>query len=118
MSAESQLYALLSADAGVTALISTRIYPDLVPELKTPPYIGYERVGTEPIVAISGAALGQIANMTLACWSATRVEAEAVADAVVAALAGSNFIHLTRGAEVDEATGRLAATLDYQILTT
>lgn len=117
MSAESSLYAALAAAPGVAAMVGDRIYPDLVPEGKAAPYIGFERTATELFNSISGVALGQIAHLTLACWAATRVEAEAIADAVGAALAGTDFIHVVRSAEVDEATGRLAAIMDYQILT-
>lgn len=116
MSAESDLYTLLSGNAGVAALVSTRIYPDLVPEGKTLPYIGYERVSTEPVNALSGAQLGALVGLTVACWAGTRVAAEALADAVVAALAPSSFAYLARGVEMDEATGRLAATVDCRIL--
>lgn len=117
MSAEATLYSLLSAAPGVTALVSTRIYPDLVPEEKAAPYIGYERTSTQPIVAISGATLGEIVTLTLACWADTRIAAEALADAVTAALQTSVLTYVSRGSELDEPTGRSAATLDYQTLT-
>ena len=62
MSAETQLYTLLTGAAGVTALVSTRIYPDLVPEDKDPPYIGYERVSTEPVTTLEGTVLASKAG--------------------------------------------------------
>jgi len=118
MSAESTLYSILSTAAGVTALVSTRIYPDLVPEEKATPYIGYERVSGEQITTLSGDRLGELGGFTVACWAETRLDAEAVANSIITALTGSEFSLLARGSEVDEETGRLAATLDYQILTT
>ena len=116
MSAESTLYSILSTAAGVTALVSTRIYPDLVPEEKSTPYIGYERVGSDPISTLHGTTLGHIARLVVACWADTRLAAEGLADAVEVALSGSDFSITARGAEMDEATNRLATTLDIEIL--
>lgn len=116
MSAETQLYAILSADAPLGALVGARIYPDLLPEESVVPYIGYERVATEPIVTVHGGLAGQDVRITIACWAATRIQAEQLADTVVAAMQAAGHIYDARGAEVDETTGRLAATLDYMIL--
>lgn len=49
MGARKAVYALLSADAGVTALISTRVYPSVLPQDKTLPALVYQRIsGVEP----------------------------------------------------------------------
>ncbi|MGL4480450.1 MAG: DUF3168 domain-containing protein [Aeromonas veronii] len=117
MSAESSLYAILTADAGVIALVGDRIYPDLIPEGKVAPYIGYERVATDPIATIHGTILGTDVGFVVACWADTRLQAEQVADAVATAMQAAGHVYTGRGAELDEATGRLAATLDYILLT-
>jgi hypothetical protein len=117
-SAEATIYSILSSAAGVTALVSTRIYPDLVPEEKNAPYIGFERVGTEPITTIHGTILAQNARMLIACWATTRIAAEALADAVATAMQAAGYLYTARAAELDEATNRLAATLDYEMLIT
>lgn len=116
MSAESSLYAILAAAAGVTALVGSKIYPDLIPEEKDPPYIGFERISTEPVATIHGTVLAEDVGMVVACWAETRVAAEALADAVDAAMRAAGHIYTARGAELDEATGRLAARLDYLML--
>lgn len=118
MSAETTLYAILAGASGVTDLVGTRIYPDLVPQEKAVPYIGYERVGTEPIATIHGSVVAENVRLLVACWSATRLQAEQIADAVEAAMQAAGYIYAARGAELDETTGRLAATLDYEILST
>jgi len=41
MSAESELYAALSGHAALTALVSTRIYPDAIPEDQPLPAVVY-----------------------------------------------------------------------------
>jgi hypothetical protein len=55
--------------------------------------------------------------MVIACWADTRVQAEAIADAVASAMATAGYPYAARGSELDEATERLASTLDYTILT-
>jgi hypothetical protein len=115
MTAESALYTLLSTAPGVTALVSTRIYPDLIPEEKAVPYIGYERTDAQPVATLEGTVLAWRISIMVACWSLTRVQANSIADAVLAALAGTAWRFDGSGSEVDEATGRLAATLQLSI---
>ena len=117
MSAESQLYSLLSANAGVAALVSTRVYPDLIPEKVAIPYIGFERTGSAPATTLEGSVLAERVDIVIACWSATRIQANQIADAVRAALAGTSWRYAGSGSEVDEATGRLAATLQVSLQT-
>ena len=116
MSAESTLYGILSAAAGVTALVGTRIYPDLIPEEKATPYIGFERISTVPYTTIHGTILSSDVDMMIACWADTRLAAEALADAVIVAMQDAGHLYISRGAEIDEATGRLAATIEYELL--
>ena len=116
MSAESELYDLLTTAAGVTALVGAQVYPDLVPQGKEPPYVGFERVSTVPVATIHGTVLANEVAMTVACWAATRLAAEGLADAVDAAMLAAGHIYTARGAEIDEATNRVAATLDYLLL--
>jgi hypothetical protein len=115
MSAEATLYSILSTAAGVTALVSTRIYPDLIPEEKATPYIGYERTSTDPVRTLEGTILSDRIGIMVACWADTRIAAEQLADAVRTAMIGSGWRAESRGAEVDESSGRLAATLQYSV---
>ena len=48
MSAETALYAVLSAYAPLTALVSTRIFPDAIPEDKALPAVVYGNEGATP----------------------------------------------------------------------
>lgn len=116
MSAESTLYTVLAADPGVIALAGDRIYPDLIPDGKVTPYIGYERVSTEPIATIHGTVLATDVGLVVACWADTRVQAEQLADSVALAMQAAGYVYSARGAELDAETGRLAATLDFTLL--
>lgn len=117
MSAESQLYAILSADAPLSAMVEDRIYPDLIPEGVAIPYVGYERANADPLRTLEGTVLAEDVGLVIACWAATRVQANQIADAVRAALAGTAWRYESATAEVDEATGRLAATLQVSLIT-
>jgi hypothetical protein len=117
-SAETTLYSILSTAPGVTALVGPRIYPDLVPQGIATPYIGYERVSTAPVATIHGSILASNVGLVVACWADTRIAAEALADAVAAAMQAAGHLYSSRAAELDDATLRLAATLDYELLIT
>jgi hypothetical protein len=108
---EADLYSLLSGNAGVAALTSTRIYPDVLPEDCSYPAIVFSRTGTEPIVGVSGNIFGADVTLVISCWSRTRTAADAVAVAVEAALAGSAFTRGDRAASYDPDAGLFAATV-------
>lgn len=93
MSAEELLFAALTADAGVTALVGTRIYPELVPQEQEPPCVAYSRAGTEYVMTIhSGVPAAQIATLEIVCMARTQEAANQVADAVVPAAGAANFV--------------------------
>lgn len=106
MSAETELYATLSAAAGVTALVATRIYPDIVPQDADLPAIAYQRTATEFLNTLHGGApLGHTATLEITCVAESRPGANAVANAVVTALAGTDFLAIDQQAAVDFGSG-------------
>lgn len=111
MSAESDLYSLLTNAAGVTALVGSRIHLDERPQNEAVPSIAYRRAGTQPINTIHGTTVAQIVTMAIACISDERPEAEAVADAVQTAIAASDFVLADRLGELDPERGLFVATL-------
>lgn len=90
---DAGLVALLQANAGLEALIGTRIYPDVLPDEPTLPAITYQFLGgnSKPTFNTSGM---QKLRVEFNCWSAswpqggTKAQAAAVRDALVAALNG------------------------------
>lgn len=102
MSAETELYSALSGATAVTSLVAQRIYPDAVPQEQRGPSIAYARQGTEPVTTIHSAApLGAFALLEVACMAAKRADADAVADAAIAALGAAQFVLQDRRAEFD-----------------
>jgi hypothetical protein len=50
MTPEQNVYTVLAATAGVTALVGNRIYPVQAPTNAQLPYLVYQRIATEPVV--------------------------------------------------------------------
>lgn len=112
MSAETVAYAALSAAPAVTGLVSSRIYPDFVPQEKTLPAVAINRAATEYITTIHASTpLGAIATLEVWCMASTRSAAEALATAVVATLAAAQFSITNRAPEFDAETEVFAAVI-------
>ena len=117
MSAESTLYAALSGWAGLTSLVSTRIYPDEVPLSVALPAVAWLRESTEFNPTIHGTITpgSTKALMDIACVAETRPSAEAVADQVVAAcMAGAHYV-TDRSMQRDPDTNLYAVTLRVDV---
>lgn len=103
----TSLYNYLSNTAGITALVSTRIYPVVLPQNATYPAITYQVISTPIIHTVEGCSAPNT-NMQIDCWSTnTYLEAHQVADAVETAL--DNYSGTWNSADVVSAcllTGR------------
>ena len=91
MSIESDLYTTLSNDAGVSALVGTRIYPNLAPESATYPYITYQLISGVRLSTVTGVNDAKRKRIQHSCHAETYEEAKALADAVFAALEGDGY---------------------------
>lgn len=116
MSAESDLYATLSAYAPLTAIVGARIYPDAMPEEGAYPAVVYVRTATEPIATIHGGMAGEFATLQIGCWGNTRAAADAAAEAVIDALLVAGEVFSGRSAGFDPETGLYATTIDITLL--
>ena len=73
----------LVSNATVSGLVSTRIYPDDLPQNCTLPAITYYRVSTEHYGDITGTKTGlAVARLQIDCFATTRAGANALAEAV------------------------------------
>jgi hypothetical protein len=111
MSAETELYTKLSGTSGITSLVSTRIYPDVLPEGCTYPAIVFARIRTEPVISLGGQSFGSDVELTLGAWGKTRTSSDAVAAAIASTLVGSAFVQLGREAAFDPETGLFASII-------
>jgi len=112
MSAETQLYAVLSGRAGLVALVGDRIYPDAIPEEKALPAVVFLRASTAPVHTIAGALVCEDVHFAITAWATGRNAAEAVADEIAAALAASGNPKTDRSAGFDNEVGLYGVTIE------
>jgi hypothetical protein len=92
MSAETELNATLLAASAVTALVSTRIYPDFVPPEANLPCVAYSMTDVDPVMTIhSSQPVAETVVFEVVCMAATRSGATSLGDAVKAALYANGF---------------------------
>lgn len=94
MSIETNLYTTLSNDAGVTALVGTRIYPNPAPEGAEKPLISYFVVAGSRFQTIPGVGDATRKRIQINCHANTYSSAKAVAAAVISALEGDGYLDL------------------------
>jgi hypothetical protein len=73
------LYEKLSTTAGLTSLVSTRIYPDLMPQSPTLPAVTYQMISNVREERHRGQTGDSRPRFQLTCWAATALAAAAVA---------------------------------------
>jgi hypothetical protein len=87
---EAGLVAKLTTTAGLTALISTRVYLERIPQGATLPCITYQRIDTPRVLThdTSGSAGTAYPRFQFDAWATTYASAKAITDALRAALSG------------------------------
>lgn len=85
---EAVLYAKLIADSGLSALIGTRVYPNVIPQNATLPAIAYQRISTRQTVSHSGPSNLYRPRFQFTAVSTTYANVKAVAGALRDALNG------------------------------
>ena len=93
MSFREDVYTLLNV-SGVNALVAGRIYPVVAPQGTAGDFIVWRRIGGDPLAVMSGAGISrQYVNVQVDCLADTYDAADAIADAVRAAIkAGSSTL--------------------------
>ena len=86
MSAETDLRALLAGHAGLAALVGGNVAHNAIRAQTAPPYVVFT-CSHSPVLTVGGAQLADQCLFSIQCWGKTAANAEAVADAVLAALA-------------------------------
>lgn len=118
MSAQSDLVALLRADSGVRAHVSSgsplvhRIYPEFAPERAVNPLIVYSVLTATNVNTLDSDKATVNSRFLIDCWADDPATAIAMADAVETAVAGQGYI-TTRDYATDGQEYR--ARLEYSI---
>lgn len=96
---EHFIYQLLTNDAGVSALVGTKVYPTLLPQNPVFPCVGYAVEPTAENITFDGQGTNQAANIEIDCWAALHADALALGEAVNAAI--KNYSGTLAGVQVD-----------------
>lgn len=117
MSIETDYRALLAANAGLTALVGSRIAQNAVPAGSDVPLVVFGAVHDRTL-GLDNTLLADRAQIVTQCWAETSVQADAVADAVVAAVAtapaAAGAVVLDRSSSFDSEMGLHATELTVE----
>ena len=91
---EQSIYSHFSTSAALTALISDRIYPMMMPQDPVLPSVTYQRISNMPVNALSGACGLDKPIIQIDCWSTTYAGVKALGDTVRKALAAGPYFSL------------------------
>lgn len=123
------LYSKLSTTAGLTSLVSTRIYPDVMPQPPTLPAVVYQMISNEREERHRGQTGDARPRFQITAWAVSAIAAAAVAEQIrLAVMAMDGTIATvdvhgvwnageTRGLEIDDQTQvkRHYCALDFLI---
>lgn len=80
------IYTQLSGAAGLSALVSTRVYPELMPQSPTLPAVVYQMISNDREERHGGQTGDARPRFQITCWASTPLAAAAVAEQVRLAL--------------------------------
>lgn len=86
MSAETQFRLALVNDAALTALVGSRVALNAVPEGAVMPLVVFT-AAHDRTLGLNNELLADLCTFSVQCWGTTAAQADAVADAVIAAIA-------------------------------
>lgn len=86
MTVHNAIYSRLSSDSAITALVSTRIFPDVAPQDQILPYVVFRVIDTIPAQVKDGASLNNTYNVEVMSFAKTFASAQSIIDACVARL--------------------------------
>ncbi len=118
MAAESTLYAMLSAHAGLAALVGSgdaaRIYPDALPEDCDYPAVVYS-ASREPEYGIDDTYFGAMVTLEISSWGTTRASASGVMAQAVECLNQNGWPYSTGSSPFDPDVGLFASTISVTV---
>ena len=86
MNAGQIIYGILSATSGVTAVVSTRIYPDQAPQNAAFPYICFQLLQTSPLDTKEGVSKLDTLLVQVDCYTTSYDTAQSLSELVRGAL--------------------------------
>jgi len=99
---EAELYSYITAQASITSLVGTRIYPDTAPQKCDSPFIVYSKIDTTREMHLRGATGVCVARFQLDVYASSRMICETIIEQVRLRFSGfkgnwgTTFIHQVR----------------------
>lgn len=78
----AEMVSWLGRQSAVTSIVSTRIYPEKLPQKPTLPALSYGQVSAVRVRDLSGPAYKVRKRISFSCWATTYLGAHALADAL------------------------------------
>lgn len=101
MTIGQDIYTELTGDAGLTALVSTRIYPNWMPQEASLPAVSYNLVSESVQNAVSGELGLRNYQFQFDCWGSSYGSAQSVAGALISAVQGASLFKPYRLSQQD-----------------
>lgn len=123
MSYQSDIFDAITADSAVTAIISTRLFPDVAPGTAPAPFAVYQIISSYGTTTHDGSRDYFHPLIQISCWANTRPEASNLSAKIRAAIEGFTLPGLSEcfltfsneSADRDQETGLFGETLEFRV---
>lgn len=88
MTIDQALYEEVSDDAGITAIVGTKVYPGIPPQTAKAPFISFREIAFQRSETLTGVTNLHNARAQIDCWGSTAEEMRSVSEALREALDG------------------------------
>ena len=116
---ESVLLRMLQEDAGLSALVGSKVFPLFIPSGNYLPCVTFQRPGGRPANTLSGASGLEEIDLQIDVWARGYDEAKAIAKAVRAAMpsSGPQFsAHLIEDQDLyEDGTNYFRVSMEYKV---
>ena len=116
---ETVLLRMLQEDAGLSALVGSKVFPLFIPSGNFLPCVTFQRIGGRPANTLSGASGLEEIDLQIDVWARDYDEAKAIAKAVRAAMPPSGDVfgaHLIEDQDLYEnGTTYFRVSMEYKV---
>jgi len=118
MTINTDIFTSLTNHAGLSALVSSRLYPIKLPQKPTYPLIKYQRVTNEHINSLTGSSGLNKSRYQFDIYSETHSAAGDIADQLALAMASGSYQSIllsTADLDFDDNAEKYRITIDYSV---
>jgi hypothetical protein len=113
--AETQVKSALVSAGGLVALVGDRIDPDEISAKSVLPAVTFDRGDSAPEYGLDNTLYASKVTMNVTAWAKTRLAANAVADAVVAAMLAVELVQSSRASAYEPELDEYAVVLGFEV---